>query len=105
MSPIVSPAIYNYQTNASNFHNVTLCTVLHSTKQTMSNHLLNYHDAIIYPSDLALLDSPSDWLNDAVINFQMTRLQQTQNERRKSGQKRRRDDGEVVVNQHLFLDP
>ena len=71
----------------------------------MSNHLLNYHDAIIYPSDLALLDSPSDWLNDAVINFQMTRLQ---HERRKSGQKRHRDDdGEVVVNQleDLFLDP
>ena len=69
----------------------------------MSDHLLNYHDAIIYPSDLALLDSPSDWLNDAVINFQMTRL----HERRKSGQKRHRDDGEVVVNQleDHFLDP
>ena len=71
----------------------------------MSDHLLNYHDAIIYPSDLALLDSPSDWLNDAVINFQMTRL----HERRKSGSKKRhRDDGEVVVNQvveDLFLDP
>ena len=83
----------------------------------MANHLLNYHDAIIYPSDIALLDSPTDWLNDAVINFQMTRLQhQTQNERRGyddvdddriRGQKRQRkgDDDDVDKLEDLFLDP
>ena len=84
----------------------------------MSNHLLNYHDAIIYPSDIALLDSPTDWLNDAVINFQMTRLQHTQNDECRvddnddidddssRGQKRQRkgDDG-IVHLEDLFLDP
>lgn len=76
-------------------------------------HLLNYHDAVIYPSDLALLDSPTAWLNDACINFQMARLQQTQTERRgvEREQKRQRkssnDDGEGRMDQleDLFLDP
>jgi len=27
--------------------------------------MINYNDAIIYPSDLELLDSRSEWLNDA----------------------------------------
>lgn len=31
--------------------------------------ILSYHDALIYKSDLALLLSPSAWLNDACINF------------------------------------
>lgn len=38
--------------------------------------LVNYCDAVIYPSDLALLDSPTAWLNDAIIHFQLTRLEQ-----------------------------
>ena len=38
--------------------------------------LLNYHDACVYKSDLRLVESPTEWLNDACINFQMTRLQQ-----------------------------
>ena len=43
----------------------------------MSNPLLlNYHDACVYKSDLRLVESPTEWLNDACINFQMTRLQQ-----------------------------
>lgn len=37
--------------------------------------LLNYNDACIYSSDLSLLENSSSWLNDACINFQMTRLQ------------------------------
>ena len=40
--------------------------------------LLNYHDALIYESDLSILDSPTAWLNDACINFQFTRLQHRQ---------------------------
>ena len=81
----------------------------------MANHLLSYHDAIIYPSDISLLDSPTDWLNDAVINFQMTRLQHPQNECRADGddkdsirgQKRQRkgDDDDVDQLEDLFLDP
>ena len=81
----------------------------------MANHLLNHHDAIIYPSDIALLDSPTDWLNDAVINFQMTRLQHPQNECRADdvdddrirGQKRQRngEDDDVDKLEDLFLDP
>ncbi|KAL3763894.1 hypothetical protein ACHAWU_003360 [Discostella pseudostelligera] len=38
--------------------------------------LFNYHDADIYSSDLAILDSPTAWLNDAVLHFQLTRLEQ-----------------------------
>lgn len=39
-------------------------------------YLFNYHDADIYSSDLAILDSPTAWLNDAVLHFQLTRLEQ-----------------------------
>ncbi len=43
----------------------------------MANPLIvDYHDACIYSRDLSLLDSPTEWLNDACINYQMTRLQQ-----------------------------
>ncbi|KAL7543755.1 hypothetical protein ACHAXR_013447 [Thalassiosira sp. AJA248-18] len=74
--------------------------------------LFNYHDAVIYSSDLALLDSPTAWLNDACINFQMTRLQQTQKDAGVKGREQKRqkngvgDDGERVDQlADLFLDP
>lgn len=38
--------------------------------------LLNHHDAVLYESDLALLESPTAWLNDACMNFGMTLLSQ-----------------------------
>lgn len=38
--------------------------------------ILNYHDAILYESDLQLLKNPTAWLNDACINFGMIRLAQ-----------------------------
>ena len=71
-------------------------------KSGMSKHLLNYHDAVIYPSDLALLDSHTARLNDACINFQMTRLQH-----RKVGEKRARKTDGTIIDQleDLFLDP
>ena len=56
--------------------------------------LLNYHDACVYKSDLRLVESPTEWLNDACINFQMTRLQQ-----KHKGS--RADQGPPLV----FLDP
>lgn len=37
--------------------------------------VVNYHDACIYGRDLALLDSPTEWLNDACIHFAFTELQ------------------------------
>lgn len=37
--------------------------------------LLNYHDAVLYESDLSLLECPTAWLNDAIIHFHLTRLQ------------------------------
>ncbi|CAB9504797.1 Sentrin-specific protease 8 [Seminavis robusta] len=41
----------------------------------MSNPLLlNYHDAVLYQSDLNILESPRVWLNDACMNFVLTRL-------------------------------
>jgi len=78
-------------------------------------HLLNYHDAVIYPSDLALLDSRTAWLNDACIHFQMTRLQQRHLKHRqqeKGGDLADNgngdgDDGGTGVEhlEDLFLDP
>ena len=38
--------------------------------------ILNYHDAVLYESDLQLLQSPTAWLNDACMNFGMARLAQ-----------------------------
>ena len=57
--------------------------------------LLNYHDACVYKSDLRLVESP-EWLNDACINFQMTRLQQKHKDGRANG---------GVAPPLVFLDP
>ena len=51
--------------------------------------ILNYHDAVIYQSDLAILKSPTAWLNDACIHFFLTKLQ--------------REDG--IDPKDTFLDP
>lgn len=36
--------------------------------------LLNYNDAVMYESDLQLLECPTAWLNDACMHFGMRRL-------------------------------
>lgn len=54
---------------------------------TKNRLLLNYHDAVLYESDLALLELPTAWLNDACMNFAMTRL------------------GQKFSQQVVFLDP
>ena len=49
------------------------------TIMTNNHHnslLLNYHDACIYESDVSLLESKSEWLNDACIHFQIKRIEQ-----------------------------
>ena len=51
------------------------------TNDVPSVLLLDYHDACIYNTDLALLENNKAWLNDACINFQMTRQQQQQQQR------------------------
>ena len=38
--------------------------------------ILNYNDAVLYESDLELLASETEWLNDACIHFYLTVLQQ-----------------------------
>lgn len=48
----------------------------------MNQLLINYHDAFIYSSDLALLDHQTAWLNDACIHFQLTRLSMLRREER-----------------------
>jgi Ulp1 family protease len=45
------------------------------SNRTNKNLILNYHDAVIYQSDLDILKSSSAWLNDACVNFYFTRLQ------------------------------
>jgi len=54
--------------------------------------IINYHDACIYESDLRLLESHTEWLNDSCINYQMRRLerraaqvQERQNRKQPSG--------------------
>ena len=39
-----------------------------------SGLIVNYQDACVYGSDLKLLDSRTAWLNDACVNFHLTRL-------------------------------
>jgi sentrin-specific protease 8 len=43
--------------------------------------ILNYHDAVIYGSDLKLVQSRTDWLNDACIHFFFNLLQHAENTR------------------------
>jgi hypothetical protein len=62
--------------------------------------LFNYHDAVIYASDLSILDCPTAWLNDACIHFQMTRLQH----KRQEG-KVNYEANQPVMKTDLFLDP
>ena len=47
-----------------------------SNNDTSIMMILNYHDAVLYQSDLAILQSPRQWLNDACIHFFLTRLSQ-----------------------------
>lgn len=37
---------------------------------------LNYHDAVLYSTDIDILRSTNSWLNDSCIHYQMTRYQQ-----------------------------
>jgi hypothetical protein len=102
----------------------TNCDNTTSGGQHHQHHLFNYHDAVIYPSDLGIIDSPSAWLNDALIHFQMTRLQYrrrrtgvTDEEKPKKKMKmgkssveRRMDESdsdEIIISEteNLFLDP
>lgn len=46
------------------------------TNNRHNSLLLNYHDACIYESDVSLLESKSEWLNDACIHFQIKRIEQ-----------------------------
>ena len=71
---------------------------------TTTNHqtlLLNYHDAVIYPADMAILDTPTAWLNDAIIHFQLTRMQH-----RQTTELENREDGATSTStENLFIDP
>jgi sentrin-specific protease 8 len=50
-----------------------------TSTSTLPNGLfLNYNDAVLYGSDMALLDSPTAWLNDACIHFYQTVLAEQQ---------------------------
>lgn len=68
--------------------------------------ILNYHDAVIYGSDLRLLTSSTAWLNDACVHFQMTRLS-----RKRSAEKQEQhffDQSSVACGEGrtvLFMDP
>lgn len=80
-----------------------------SSATTTDSLLVNYNDAVIYSSDLFILDSSTAWLNDACINFQLTRLQHQQREERNVvcvyNEQQQQYDGITVQQQYLFLDP
>ena len=64
--------------------------------------IVDFNDALVHASDLALLDSDVAWLNDSCINFQMTRLQH----RASAKKKRPRDNYHRPSGEDdLFLDP
>lgn len=44
----------------------------------MNRLLVNFHDAVLYESDLELLESRTAWLNDACIHYGMQSLQHRQ---------------------------
>ena len=46
------------------------------TSFPLNNFILNYHDAVLYESDVKLLLGETEWLNDACIHFYLTVLQQ-----------------------------
>ena len=78
------------------------------------HYLFNYHDAVIYPSDVSLLDSPTAWLNDAIINFQFTRLQhlhreeeeeEVEEEKIKMAYQNGKKETSNDPIEYLFLDP
>ncbi|CAJ1906740.1 unnamed protein product [Cylindrotheca closterium] len=52
--------------------------------------ILNYHDAVVYGSDLRIVQSETDWLNDSCIQFYMNVLQYS---------------GENNHQNHRFVDP
>ena len=47
-----------------------------SSKRDENHLILNFHDAILYESDLELLESPIAWLNDSIILFGLKSLEQ-----------------------------
>mmetsp|Transcript_37222 Transcript_37222/g.41934 ORF Transcript_37222/g.41934 Transcript_37222/m.41934 type:complete len:309 (-) Transcript_37222:3-929(-) len=64
-----------------------------------SDLIINYHDAVIYGSDLKLFNRRSEWLNDSCIHFYFAFLQQQQKYQRQQQQQK---EGELSF---LFMDP
>mmetsp|Transcript_3976 Transcript_3976/g.8908 ORF Transcript_3976/g.8908 Transcript_3976/m.8908 type:complete len:267 (+) Transcript_3976:40-840(+) len=72
--------------------------------------ILDFDDALVHASDLALLDSDVAWLNDACINFQMTRLQHRASAKGAKKRPRESEGGDGSCHRppgddDLFLDP
>merc|ERR1712161_130978 len=65
-----------------------------------SDLIINYHDAVIYGSDLKLFNRRSEWLNDSCIHFYFAFLQQQQKYLRQQQQQQK--EGKLSF---LFMDP
>jgi Ulp1 family protease len=77
-----------------------------------SDLIINYHDAVIYGSDLKLLKNRTEWLNDSCIHFFFVLLQQHQREQeqerereREQKEKEKKEGKEVSSSSFLFMDP
>lgn len=78
--------------NNKNHHNDTKITMRFRDDQ----QILNYHDAVVYGSDLRIVQSDNAWLNDACIHFYMNILQYSANDEHAHQQ---------LKTCHRFVDP
>jgi hypothetical protein len=73
-----------------------------------SDLIINYHDAVIYGSDLKLLKNRTEWLNDSCIHFFFALLQQRQREQereQKEKEKEKKEGKDTSPSSFLFMDP
>lgn len=78
---------------------ITTATRLHTDSFGDDEIVINYHDAVIYGSDLKLFEQRSAWLNDACIHFVFTWLQQKRCQREEGAA------ASTAETDTVFLDP
>ena len=71
-----------------------------------SDLIINYHDAVIYGSDLKLLKNRTEWLNDSCIHFFFVLLQQRHREQEQEREREQKETSSLSSSSSfLFMDP
>jgi Ulp1 protease family, C-terminal catalytic domain len=78
-------------------------TTMMKKKYKPDELIIDYHDAVIYGRDLALLENRKEWLNDSCIHFYFTYLQQQHQQRTKTTNHDR--PSQIECRPCLFMDP